>query len=116
MPFQGNEVIKRCDSDTGLTHKRFLGPGQEVFKWNFWFEQQINNAHGIRRVDERKGAHMLFLKPLFTDRWISKRFRRYGSLRPKSFTGQRSNHLEGFLRSKIDGQVDIRRQSGMAMQ
>ena len=59
---------------------------------------------------------MFFLKPLFTDYWISKHFRRYGSLRSKPFASQRSNHLEGFLWCKIDGQIDICRQSGISMQ
>ena len=59
---------------------------------------------------------MFCLKPLFTDRWISERFRRNGNLRTKPFAGQRSNHFECFLRRKIDGQIDIRRQSGIPMQ
>ena len=67
-------------------------------------------------VDKGKRSHMLFLQPPLTDHRISKHFCRYRNLGAKAFVGQCANHLEGFLWCKIDGQIDVRRQSSMPMQ
>ncbi len=59
---------------------------------------------------------MLLLKPLLAHSRIGKCFRRYRSLGAESPLHERSNHFNGFFRCKIDSEINISRQPGIAMQ
>ena len=83
---------------------------------HIWLQQQVYHSHRICLIDERESQHMFVSKPPFARTGICKCFRRYRHLRPKPAAHQGSDHLDSFLRSEIDSQINIRSQSGVAMQ
>ncbi len=88
----------------------------QLFERHVWLQQQVYHSHRICLIDEGERQHMFVSKPHFPRSRICKCFRRYGHLRPKPVAHQGSNHLDSFLRSEIDSQINIGSQSGVAMQ
>ncbi len=88
----------------------------EIFECHHMFQEQIDDTHGIRRIEQRKHSHVFFLYPQLTSRPISKCFWIHRDLRSKPHRHERLYHSACLFGSQVNYKIDIRCQPCIPVQ